>query len=66
LLKKIDKLIEGKLFSKYPSIDRKGIKGTRTIISHQYFDIDAKIIYEVCKNKIPELKDIREEILKTI
>jgi len=38
----------------------------RDIISHQYFDIDAEIIYEVCKNKIPELKDTREEILKDI
>ncbi|GAB6163482.1 hypothetical protein JCM12298_26420 [Desulfothermus naphthae] len=66
LLKKIDKLIEGKLFSKYSSIDWKEIKGMRDIISHQYFDIDAEIIYEVCKNKIPELKDTIEEILKTI
>jgi len=66
LLKKIDKLIEGKLFSEYPSIDRKGIKRTRAIISHQYFDIDTKIIYEECKNKIPEIKDTIEEILKDI
>jgi len=36
------------------------------IISHHYFNIDAEIIYEVCKNKIPELKDTIEEILKTI
>ena len=66
LEKKIDKLIERKLFSKYPSIDWKGIKGMRDIISHQYFDIDAEIIYEECKNKIPELKDTIEEILKDI
>ena len=65
-VKKIDKLTEGKLFSKYPSIDWKGIKGIRDIISHHYFDVDAEIIYEVCKNKIPELKDTIEEILKTI
>jgi len=65
-VKKIDKLTEGKLFSKYPSIDWKGIKGIRDIISHHYFDVDAEIIYEVCKNKIPELKDTIEEILKDI
>ena len=36
------------------------------IISHHYFDIDAEIICELCKNKIPELKDTIEEILKDI
>jgi len=36
------------------------------IISHHYFDIDAEIIYEECKNKIPKHKDTIEEILKTI
>ena len=30
------------------------------------FYVDAEIIYEVCKNKISELKDTIEEILKTI
>ena len=25
------------------------------IISHHYFEIDAKVIFEVCKNKIPKL-----------
>ncbi|WP_459881794.1 HepT-like ribonuclease domain-containing protein [Desulfothermus naphthae] len=58
--------MEGKLFSKYPSIDRKGIKRMRDIISHHYFDVDIEIIYEVCKNKMPELKDTIEEILKDI
>ncbi len=65
-IKKIDKITGGKLFSKYPSIDWKGIKGMRDIISHHYFNVDAEIIYEVCKNKIPELKETIEEILKTI
>jgi len=62
LLKKIDKFIEGKLFSKYSSIDWKEIKGMRDIISYHYFDVDAEIIYEECKNKIPNLKDTIEEI----
>ena len=62
-VKKIDKLTKGSLFSKYPQIDWKGIKGMRDIISHHYFDVDAEIIYEVCKNKIPELKDVILRIL---
>jgi len=62
-VKKIDKLTKGSLFPKYPQIDWKGIKGMRDIISHHYFDVDAEIIYEVCKNKIPELKDVILRIL---
>ena len=65
-VKKLDKITEGRLFSKYPSVDWKGVKGMRDIISHHYFDVDAEIIYEVCKNKIPELKRIIEQILKDI
>ena len=63
-VKKIDKITKGSLFSKYPQIDWKGVKGMRDIISsHHYFDVDAEIIYEVCKNKIPELKDVILRIL---
>jgi uncharacterized protein with HEPN domain len=62
-VKKIDKITKGFLFSKYPQIDWKGVKGIRDIISHHYFDVDAEIIYEVCKNKIPELKDVILRIL---
>lgn len=63
-VKKLDKITGGNLFSKYPSIDWKGVKGMRDIISHHYFDVDAEIIYEVCKNKIPEMKQVIEKILK--
>jgi len=62
-VKKIDKITKGSLFSKYPQIDWKGVKRMRDIISHHYFDVDAEIIYEVCKNKIPELKDVILRIL---
>ncbi len=65
-VKKIDKITKGSLFSKYPKIDWKGVKGMRDIISHHYFDVDAEIIYEVCKNKIPELKDVILKILNDL
>ena len=62
-VKKIDKITKGTLFSKYPQIDWKGVKGMRDIISHHYFDVDAEIIYEVCKNKISEFKKVIPEII---
>ena len=33
----------------------------RDIISHHYFDVDAEIIYEVCKNKIEKIIDKENE-----
>jgi uncharacterized protein with HEPN domain len=65
-VKNIDKITRGNLLIRYPNIDWKGVKGMRDIISHHYFDVDAEIIYEVCKNKIPELKETIEQILKDI
>ncbi|GAB6888522.1 hypothetical protein JCM13304A_20210 [Desulfothermus okinawensis JCM 13304] len=62
----IDKITKGNLLMKYPNIDWKGVKGMRDIISHHYFDVDAEIIYEVCKNKIPELKKTIDQILMDI
>ena len=63
-VKKIDKITKGELLERYPNIDWKGVKGMRDIISHHYFNIDAEIIYEVCKNRIPELKETIEQILR--
>lgn len=65
-LKKIDKITNKELLEKYPVIDWKGAKGLRDIISHHYFDVDAKYIYDVCKYKLPDvlivMKKIKEEL----
>ena len=34
--------------------DWKKAKGMRDIINHHYFETDAEVIYDVCKNHIPE------------
>ena len=39
-------------------------KGLRDIITHHYIDINAEAIYEICKNKIPLLKETIKTILK--
>lgn len=67
-LKNIDKITNQKLLVNYPEIDWKGAKAMRDIISHHYFEIDAEIIFDVCKNKIPilaiTLEKIQEDIKK--
>ena len=63
-LKKLDKITQGGLFKKYPEIEWKKAIGMRNIISHQYFDIDAEAVFNVCDIEIPRLANIIEEMIK--
>ena len=65
-LKNFDKVTENSILHQYPKIEWKKVKGLRDIITHHYVDINAEAIYEVCKNKIPLLKNTIEEILKDV
>jgi len=63
-LKKLDKITEGLLLPKYPQIDWKKAKGLRDIISHQYFDVNAEAIFDVCQTKIKPLHDTITQIIE--
>jgi len=65
-LKKLDKITNNSLLHQYPEINWKGAKAMRDIISHHYFEIDAEIIFEVCKNKIKPLRDTIKKILDNL
>ncbi len=54
-LKNLDKTTNKSLLLRFPQVDWKKAKGMRDIISHHYFETDAEVIYDVCKNYIPEL-----------
>lgn len=62
-LKEIDKLTEGSLLSNYLDIDWKKAKGMRDIITHHYFDIDAEMVFLVCKERIPEMQKVIQKIV---
>jgi len=61
--KQIDKLTDHTLLSKYPGIEWKNVKGIRDILSHHYFDMDAEVIYQVCKYHLISLLDATEEMI---
>lgn len=51
---------------KYSDIEWKKIAGLRDILTHAYFGVDLKIIWDLVKNKLPKLKQDIIEILKNI
>ena len=60
--KNIDKLTDKDLLKHYPQIDWRGVKGIRDILSHHYFDLDAEVIYDICKSKLPQLLEVTKII----
>lgn len=65
-LKNLDKTLGKGIFSRYPEIDWKRVKGLRDIISHHYFDVDAEVIYDICKNHIEKLKEAIFRMIKDL
>lgn len=65
-LKNLDKLTDNKLLVRYPQIDWKNAKGIRDIISHHYFQVDAEVIYNVCKVHIPVMSSVLNQIIKDV
>ena len=60
------KNISENLKLKYPNIEWKKIAGMRDKIIHHYFGVNYYVIWDVVKNKLPDLKLKLEEILKEI
>ena len=64
--KKIDKETEGKLFAHYPDIHWHGVKGVRDILSHQYFNIDAKEVFYICDRDLQPLRNAVREMIEEL
>lgn len=61
--KNIDKLSKNQLLKNYPNIPWKNVKGVRDILSHHYFDLDAEVIFDICKNDINKLLETTIQIM---
>ena len=65
-LKNLDKITDGSLLTLYPSVDWKGAKGMRDVISHHYFDLNAEAVFGICKNHIPGMLTVIQTIIKDL
>jgi uncharacterized protein with HEPN domain len=43
------------ILRRHPQVDWSGAKGMRDILSHHYFRADAKVVFSVCREKLPGL-----------
>ena len=62
-LKKIDYETDGELLKRYPSVNWRGAKGMRDILSHHYFDPNEIQVFNVCQTNIPELIPVVEKMI---
>jgi len=64
--KKIDHETKGTLLCEYPNINWTGVKGIRDVLSHQYFNIDAEVIFNLCNKDLPHLIQTVQTMLHNI
>lgn len=65
-LKKLDKITNNHFLPQYPQIEWRKVKGLRDIITHQYFDVNAEAIFDICETKLPKLKEVIEQMQKDL
>ncbi len=61
-LKRFEKYGGIPFMSEHPEIDWKGAIGVRDFLSHHYFDLDAEVVFQICKYRIADLKKAVTEI----
>jgi len=57
------KHVPNNLREKYSQVDWRKIAGFRDIVVHEYFGISLEIVWDILKNKLPEL---RQQIIKML
>ena len=62
-IKNLDKITNHELLPKYSEIPWKNVMGVRDFIVHHYFEVDADVIFEICKNDVPVLLSVITQMI---
>lgn len=54
------------LLDRYAGIEWEKIARFRDLVSHHYEHVDHEIIYDICRNHIPKVRDIIEKLIKEV
>jgi uncharacterized protein with HEPN domain len=65
-LKNLDKITNHELLPKYSKIPWKNVMGVRDFIVHHYFEVDADVIFEICKNDVPVLISVIDQMIEDL
>ena len=49
-----------------PQIPWRQMRDTRNFLIHEYFGVNTKVIWDTCKNDLPELKNLIDKILASV
>ena len=62
-IKNLDKITNHELLPKYSQIPWKNVMGVRDFIVHHYFEVDADVIFEICKHDVPVLISVIAQMI---
>ena len=64
-VKRIQKT-ELSFLNRYSEIEWDKIARFRDLVSHHYEHVDYEIVYDICQNHIPRLRDVIEKMIKEV
>ena len=65
-IKSLDKITNYELLPKYSEIPWKNVMGVRDFIVHHYFEVDADVIFDICKNDVPVLSSVITQMMEDL